>query len=274
MMHMIDEPGTQAAVRQHDARHALQRELRRQDGDAVPRHQRGDVERAGAVGGNASAACRASRSIRSSTSAARRGFGKFYTYTDTTNTTPTADFVTLGHRSARTTRCCSSGRRRIRRPRPTTAARRASCSGAAQPFGNHNGGADRVQPAREAGHAGLRPALRRLRRRRQRRRSAQPRAEPELGVRQDPAHRSARHEQRERQVRHSGRATRSSSDEAGHARRDLRVRRAQPAALLVGCEDRQACISPTSGRTSVEEISPVTAGANLGWNMWEGSFRM
>lgn len=27
------------------------------------------------------------------------------------------------------------------------------------------------------------------------------------------------------------------------------------------------------GQNSVEEVSPVTAGANLGWNVWEGSFR-
>jgi hypothetical protein len=27
------------------------------------------------------------------------------------------------------------------------------------------------------------------------------------------------------------------------------------------------------GQNSVEELSPVTAGANLGWNVWEGSFR-
>jgi len=27
------------------------------------------------------------------------------------------------------------------------------------------------------------------------------------------------------------------------------------------------------GQNQVEEISPVTAGANLGWNLWEGSFR-
>jgi hypothetical protein len=27
------------------------------------------------------------------------------------------------------------------------------------------------------------------------------------------------------------------------------------------------------GQDTVEEISPVTAGANLGWNVWEGSFR-
>ena len=27
------------------------------------------------------------------------------------------------------------------------------------------------------------------------------------------------------------------------------------------------------GQNVVEEVSPVTAGANLGWNVWEGSFR-
>ena len=27
------------------------------------------------------------------------------------------------------------------------------------------------------------------------------------------------------------------------------------------------------GQNIVEEISPVTAGANLGWNNWEGSFK-
>ena len=27
------------------------------------------------------------------------------------------------------------------------------------------------------------------------------------------------------------------------------------------------------GQNIVEEVSPVTAGANLGWNIWEGSFR-
>ena len=27
------------------------------------------------------------------------------------------------------------------------------------------------------------------------------------------------------------------------------------------------------GQNTVEEVSPVTAGANLGWNVWEGSYR-
>jgi hypothetical protein len=27
------------------------------------------------------------------------------------------------------------------------------------------------------------------------------------------------------------------------------------------------------GRTPFAEVGPVTAGANLGWNVWEGSYR-
>jgi hypothetical protein len=27
------------------------------------------------------------------------------------------------------------------------------------------------------------------------------------------------------------------------------------------------------GQNTVAEVSPVTAGANLGWNVWEGSYR-
>ena len=53
------------------------------------------------------------------------GFGKFYTYTDTHEQAPAADFTTPAVRRARTTRCCSSGRRK-RPARPhMTAARRA-----------------------------------------------------------------------------------------------------------------------------------------------------
>ena len=55
------------------------------------------------------------------------GYGKFYTYTDTTDMTPTPDFPRRD-RTARTTRCSSSGRRKIRRPPRTTAPRRACCS--------------------------------------------------------------------------------------------------------------------------------------------------
>ena len=76
--------------------------------------------------------------------AGARGYGKFYTYTDTPNTKPAADFHPLGEMTShhevllewtaknpaaartRTTRCCSNGPRKIRPPPLTTAVRPAS----------------------------------------------------------------------------------------------------------------------------------------------------
>ena len=55
-----------------------------------------------------------------------RGYGKIYTYTDTSNVTPTPDWRCRRARRCRTMRCSSSGPRRIRRPPPTTATPRAS----------------------------------------------------------------------------------------------------------------------------------------------------
>ena len=92
-------------------------------------------------------------------------------------------------------------------------------------------------------------------------------------LRQDSPHRSARQEQRERQVRHSEGQPVRQRQRPEHARRDLRLRRAQSAALRVGFEDRPSCTWPTSARALSEEVTTVTKGANLGWRVWEGSFR-
>ena len=86
----------------------------------------------------ASAASRASRSTRSSAARARRGFGKFYTYTDTTNTTPPPDFTPGGGNHAR------HGAARVDGEEPGA----ATYDGGPprelirleQPFANHNGG--------------------------------------------------------------------------------------------------------------------------------------
>ena len=43
---------------------------------------------------------------------------------------------------------------------------------------------------------------------------------------------------------------------------------------LLGPEDAAGCIIADIGQNIVEEISPVTAGANLGWNVWEGNYRL
>ena len=106
------------------------------------------------------------------------GYGKFYTYTDTTNMTPKPDFVTAGpnadarHGAARVDGE-ESGGRHLRRRR---AARAVPCRATVRQSQRRP---DRLQPAGGAGQPRVRPALYRPRRRRQRRRPVQRRAEPE-----------------------------------------------------------------------------------------------
>ena len=204
MMHLVDEPGTRSAC--SSARCAARSTASATTARRCTEYLDINAPTWGVgvqFAGHRSAASRASRSIRSSASAARRGYGKFYTYTDTTNMTPTPDFTPRRRRRARTTRCCSSGPRRIRRRRPTTAARRASCFASRSRSRITTAARSRSTRSRAAdspdfgllyvgfadGGSGGDPLN-----------LAQNLA---LGVRQDPAHRSARHEQRERQVRHS-----------------------------------------------------------------------
>ena len=96
-----------------------------------------------------------------------------------------------------------------------------------------------LQSARRAEQRRLRSALHGHRRWRQRRRSAQQRAEPQLGVRQDPAHRSARHQQRQRQVRHPDSNPFVNDNDPDTLGEIYAVRRAQSAALRVGLAKRQ-----------------------------------
>ena len=201
--------GHQAPVRQRHDRGALQHQLRRQDRDAVSRHQRREV------GQSASSRKAAERGFQSFafhpqfSQAGTPGYGKFYTYVDTSNMTPTAGLHAARqrpharHGPAGVDGQGSDGRR------PTTAARRASCS--ASRIRSPTTTADRSRSTRwprpgtpdfgllyigfADGGSGGDPYN-----------HAQ---NLKLGLRQDPAHRSARQEQRQRQVRHSRDATRS-----------------------------------------------------------------
>ena len=199
------------------------------------------------------------------------GFGKFYTYTDTTNMTPPPDFTPAASKPTHDTVL-------LEWTAKTPGA--ATYDGGAprelmrlrQPFANHNAGHLAFNPLAAAGTPGLRPALHRRRRRRQRRRSAEAGAEPRLGVRQDLPHRSAGHQQREQEVRHPA--------EQPVRLKTNRTRSAEIYAYGVRNPQRFAWDSRNGnmfmadiGQNIVEEISPVTAGANLGWNDWEGSFR-
>ena len=127
MMKLVDEPGTRRLF-VNDMRGPLYSvSYDGKAGHAVSRYQRADVGRERAVAGQRARLpeLRVPPAVRQP---GTPGFGKFYTYTDTSNQTPAPDFTTAQRRRPRTTRCCSSGRRRRRAPRPTTAARRASCS--------------------------------------------------------------------------------------------------------------------------------------------------
>ena len=119
------------------------------------------------------------------------GFGKFYTWTDTSNTAPHPRFPARRRQARHMTRSCSNGRPRTPRRRRTTAAPREFLR-VEQPFANHNGGHIALQPARAPGSAdfgllyvGIADGGS----------GGDPlgaRAEPRLAVRQDPADRSTR----------------------------------------------------------------------------------
>ena len=193
-------------------------------------------------------------------------------YTDTSNMKPKADFVPLGATNnthdivllewtAKTPGAATYDGGAPRETDPLGASVREPQRRPSQ-----------LQPACDAGSPDFGLLYLGVRRRRQRRRSARPCAEPRVVVRQDPADRSAWQEQRQRQVRHSGRAIRSSV-------RETRARSARFTSYGVRNPQRFAWDSKTGkmfvaeiGQDVVEEVSVVTAGANLGWNEWEGSY--
>jgi hypothetical protein len=132
-----------------------------------------------------------------------RGYGKFYTYTDSSNMQPKPDFVPAGGMNTHdtvlfewTAKNPAAATYDGGPPREIVRFR--------QPFANHNAGLERIQSAGGTGLAGLRPALLHACRRRQRRRSAEHGAEPRNAVRKTASDRPARQQQRERQVRNAG----------------------------------------------------------------------
>ena len=270
LMHLIDEPGT---------RRIFVSTMRGMlygvsyDGKTVTPYldiNAAVLDRRRAVEKAPSAGFRASRSIRSSISAARAGFGKFYTYVDTTNITATPDFTAVGA----TKRTHDTVLLEWTAKDPAAAAYDGGAPRelfrAAHPFGNHNGGEIAFRPVKQGqedfgllyigfadGGSGGDPF--------------------KLGQNMASAFGKI--------LRIDPLGTNSANGKYGipasnpfvkkrrarYAEGDLRVRRAQSAALLVGREDRPHVLADI-GQNVVEEISPVTAGANLGWNKWEASF--
>ena len=238
-MHLVDEPGTTPDLRQHDARSALQRQLRRQDGRRISRRQRDQLEHRRPVAGFGARVpeLRVPSAVQSARRARVRQVLHLHRHD---GHHADAGLSVVGRRTVRTTPCCSSGRRKIRRRRRTTAARRASCSASRIRSANHNGGQIAIQSAGHAGHVrtsgcstSARPTAAAAAIR-----STRPRTW--LGVRQDPADRSAR----QRTARTASTAFPPANPFVKKAKPDTlgeiyALRRPQSAALLVGLQDRR-----------------------------------
>ena len=270
MMNLVDEPGTRRLF-VNDMRGPLYSVS--YDGatvSALPRHQRSEVGRRRAVGrprARLPELCVPS-AVRPGRHARVRQVLHLHRHDQPD---AGAGLHDRAARRPRTTRCCSSGRRRRQAPRPTTADRRASCSGCgsrsptttrarsrstrcAQPgsaefgllyIGVADGGSG-GDPMRLAQNLGV-------------------------GVRQDLPHRSARHEQPQQEVRHpAGQPVRE--DGRARCRRSTRYGVRNPQRFAWDSRNGNMFLADI-GQNIVEEISPVTAGANLGWNVWEGSYR-
>ncbi|HEX7282809.1 MAG TPA: PQQ-dependent sugar dehydrogenase [Vicinamibacterales bacterium] len=197
------------------------------------------------------------------------GFGKFYTYTDTSNMTPAPDFTTTGEKPTHDTVL-------LEWTAKTPGA--AAYDGGAprelmrwrQPFANHNGGHITFNTVARSGS-------------------------PEFGLLYigaadggsggDPLNLS--------QNMASGFGKIFRIDPLGNNSRNKKygvpasnpfvtMKDALPEIYAVGVRNPQRLAwDPRNGnmfvadigQNIVEEVSPVTAGANLGWNAWEGSYR-
>jgi glucose/arabinose dehydrogenase len=199
-----------------------------------------------------------------------RGFGKFYTYVDTTNTTPTPDFTAAGA----PTRTHDTVLLEWTAKDPAAAAYDGGAPReifrAAHPFGNHNGGEIAFRPVKQGhddygllyvgfadGGSGGDPF--------------------KLGQNMSSAFGKI--------LRIDPFGTNSANGKYGIPASNPFVKKPAADTLKeiyasgVRNPQRFSWDAKTGrmyladiGQNVVEEISPVTAGANLGWNKWEASF--
>jgi hypothetical protein len=198
------------------------------------------------------------------------GYGKFYTYTDTSNVTPKADFVTPGPNRTHDTVLLEWT---AKTPTATTydGAAPRELFRAAQPFGNHNGGQIAFHPLAKPGSAEFGLLYVGLA-------DGGSGGDP-LNVAQDLGSAFGKI------LRIDPMGKNSANGKYGIPDSNPFVANAKPGtvgeiyAYGVRNPQRFSWDSKTGrlfvadiGQNAVEEISPVTAGANLGWNKWEASF--
>ena len=198
------------------------------------------------------------------------GYGRFYTYTDTSNVTPKADFVTPGPKRTHDTVLLEWTAKT-----PTAASYDGGAPRelfrAAQPFGNHNGGQIGFDPLAKPGtpefgllYVGL----------------------ADGGSGGDPLNVAQNMSSAFGKIlRIDPLGTNSANGRYGIPASNPFVKDAKPDTVAeiyaLGVRNPQRFSWDTKdgrlyvadiGQNAVEEISPVTSGANLGWNKWEASF--
>ena len=269
MMHFVDEPGTRRVVvsLMTGALYTLS-----YDGKVVTQYL--DINApAWNVGVQSSGAERGVQSFAFHPQFNQRGtpgYGKFYTYTDTANVTPTPDFVTPGPKRTQDTVLLEWT---AKNPAAATYDGDAprELFRAAQPFGNHNGGQIGFNRLAAAGS-------------------------PEFGLLYvglgdggsggDPFNVAQNLTQAFGKIlRIDPLGKNSANGRYGIPAGNPFVKDGKPDTLKeiyasgVRNPQRFSWDAKTGqmfvadiGQNAVEEISPVTAGANLGWNTWEASF--
>jgi hypothetical protein len=197
------------------------------------------------------------------------GYGKFYTYTDSSNTTPKPDFATPGPKRTQDTVLLEWTAKNPAAAKYDGGAPREVFR-AAQPFGNHNGGQIGFNPLaapRSAEFGLLYVGL------------------GDGGSGGDPFNVSQNLSQAFGKIlRIDPLGKTSANGQYGIPVSNPFVKKGPDAlgeiyASGVRNPQRFSWDSKTGrlfvadiGQNAVEEISPVTAGANLGWNTWEASF--
>ena len=197
------------------------------------------------------------------------GFGRFYTYTDIATDTVTPDFTTPNATSTHETvlyewkaRTPSAATYDGERPRELFRLR--------QPFANHNGGAIAFNPTARAGSADFGQLYVGVG-------DGGSGGDP-LGLAQNLGSAFGKI----LRIDPLGKNGRGAKYGIPAANPFVSATGALPEIFAYGVRNSQRFAWDTKngamfisdiGQNIVEEVSPVTAGANLGWNTWEGSYR-